>query len=102
MTSAIILLQRDKSVKLRIGPEAKFLTEPPADYNDSLRTMSMTSLISEMHTLREVFDEANYDLSGSPVNQNSRKMHEQKEVSAEKLLAVELEIGRRVRAPKKQ
>ncbi len=98
----LVFLHRDKSVKLHLRPEARFLTEPPADYNESLRTMSMTSLINEMHTLREVFDETNYDLLGSSANQNSRKMHEQKEVSAEKLLAVELEIGRRVRAPKKQ
>jgi hypothetical protein len=63
--------------------------------------MSMTSLITEMHTLRNVLDSHDSNLLIPNKSKNPLKSQEQKGATADKLLAVEIEIGRRVRAFKK-
>jgi hypothetical protein len=70
-------------------------------YKEILRTMAMPSLISELCSLRRCLDEAKKELAGSRSYENSPEFVEQKEVMVDKVLAVEMEIGRRLRIPKK-
>ena len=71
------------------------------DYKENLRTMSMTSLISEMCSLRRDLVEAKKEFVDLPSYEISLKFLEQKEAMIDKVLAVEIEIGRRLRAPNK-
>jgi hypothetical protein len=71
------------------------------DYKENLRTMSMTSLISEMCSLRRDLVEGKKEFVDSPSYEISPKLVEQKEAMIDKVLAVEIEIGRRLRATHK-
>lgn len=89
------------SAKSKVDPKTIAEDISLVDHEKNLRMMSMAFLISEMHALREVLDEKKSDLPDSSVNEDSRKVLEQKESTTDKLLAVEMEIGRRMRVPSK-
>jgi hypothetical protein len=81
------------------APEHKFLEERRYDNNENLRAMSMSNLINEMHTLREsLCGDEDFDTRSGITSVKNLK---QREVSASKLLAVQIEIGRRLKAPRK-
>jgi hypothetical protein len=61
----------------------------------------MTALISEMGSLRRDLDETRKELAVSSSYENASEFVKQKEEMIDKVLAVEIEIGRRLRDPRK-
>lgn len=67
------------------------------DYESSLKTKSMSSLISEMAGLRFEIKQLQRELNASLKPDRGRGIANQKEAVQSKILAVEVEIGRRLR-----
>lgn len=93
-----LLLREDNTSNSKTA--ANRLEFSDIDYKENLRTMPMTSLISEMYNLRRELHNAMKEVPGSSLSERSPKFLEHKEAMVEKVLAVEIEIGRRLRAPK--